>query len=416
MTSTIPGIVAWPVIAIMAMLLAARFRWCRANLYQTFFNNVMAWLLLAQLLRERRVEAMLSSSALMNVTTAQQLSCVAMILACGEFIGFTMLWNRISPEATRRSHRYYRLAAVVLSAAFLVAGTRARVAGQPFEVSGGWDAVLALSLYLTIIVILVAWLLWMFGSELLRATDTRELLLAAAGVLAVVLTAAACLEALVLAVSDQLGWSNTVAFRMRVHGFEFLWMAVIVYLFGAVPLAVRLHSYLGLDRVSRTWRGLQPLRLSMTAVVPESSFNLEHGLEHDGLEHDGLEHADRRFQKTTLQLHQTVIEIRDAILQLRHYVRAAAPGELAQFFQAYSVPDDERDCATSAFELAHAAKAKAAGDKLETPDPVVAVNSRSTSLYEEAADLSALAKWWTAASAATEQVIPEGPELGSLPA
>jgi hypothetical protein len=315
-----------------------------------------------------------------------------------------MLWNRISPEATRRSHRYYRLAAVVLSAAFLVAGTRARVAGQPFEVSGGWDAVLALSLYLTIIVILVARLLWMFGSELLRATDTRELVLAAAGVLAVVLTAAACLEALVLAVSDQLGWSNTVAFRMRVHGFEFLWMAVIVYLFGAVPLVVRLHSYLGLDRVSRTWKGLQPLRLSMTAVVPESSFNLEH---------DDLEHDDRRFQKTTLQLHQTVIEIRDAMLQLRHYVRATAPDELARFFQTYSVPTDERDSATNAFELAHAAKAKVAGDRPETPDQAVVVNSRSTSLYEEAANLSALAKWWTAALAATEQVIPAGPKMGN---
>ena len=43
----------------------------------------------------------------------------------------------------------------------------------------------------------------------------------------------------------------------------------------------------------------------MTSVVPESSFNLEHD--------------DHRFQKTTLQLHQTVIEIRDAILQLRPY-------------------------------------------------------------------------------------------------
>jgi hypothetical protein len=137
----------------------------------------------------------------------------------------------------------------------------------------------------------------------------------------------------------------------------------------------------------------------MTAVVPESSFNLEHD--------------DRRFQKTTLQLHQTVIEIRDAMLQLRHYVRATAPDELARFFQTYSVPTDERDSATNAFELAHAAKAKVAGDRPETPDQAVVVNSRSTSLYEEAANLSALAKWWTAALAATEQVIPAGPKMGS---
>ncbi|WP_082942927.1 DUF6545 domain-containing protein [Mycobacterium sp. 852002-40037_SCH5390672] len=386
---------------IMVILLAARFRWCRANLYQTYFNNVMVWLLLAQLLRERRVEAALSKSALMGVTTAQQLSCAAMIVAAGEFIGFTMLWNGISPEKTRRSHRYYRLAAVALCVAFLAAGTRARVAGQLFEVSGGWDAILALSLSLTTIFILVARLIWMFGSELIKATDTRETLLAAAGLIAVVVTAAACLEALVLAVSDQLGWTHTVGFRMRVHGFEFFWMAVVVYLFGAVPLVVRLHSYLGLDRISRTWKRLQPLRLSMTAVVPESSFHIEHD--------------DRRFQKTTLQLHQTVIEIRDAIMHLRHYVRNTAPHELAQFLQAYSVPANEHGPATNAFELAHAAKAKSAGDRPGTPDKALAVNSRSTSLYEEAADLSALAKWWTAALAATDQVTPDGPRMGSLP-
>ncbi|MGV0071105.1 hypothetical protein ACRU44_25585 [Mycobacterium colombiense] len=112
-------------ITIMAIVLAARFRWCRANLYQTYLNNVMAWLLLAQLLRERKVEAVLVKGAVLTVTAAQQLSCVAMILACGEFIGFTMLWNKVSPEETRRSHRYYRLAAIALSVAFLGAGTRA---------------------------------------------------------------------------------------------------------------------------------------------------------------------------------------------------------------------------------------------------------------------------------------------------
>lgn len=392
MTSTVPSIIAWPVITIMVMVLAARFRWCRANLYEIYFNNVMAWLLLGQLLRERQIETVLSRSALMTFTTAQQLSCVAMILACGEFIGFTMLWNRSSPEQTRHSHRYYPLAAVALSVAFVAAGTRARVAGQTFEVSGGWDAVLALSLYLTMIVILVTRLLWMFVSELISATERRELLLAAAGILAVVATAAACLEALVLAVSDQLGWTHTVGFRERVHGSEFLWMALVVYLFGAVPLAVRLHSCLGLDGISRTWDRLQPLRLSMTAVVPESSFEIEHD--------------DRRFQKTTLQLHQTVIEIRDAILQLRHYVRETAPQELAHFLQAYAVPPSEHGSATNAFELAHAAKAKAAGHGQKTPDQALFVSSRSTSLREEAADLLALAKWWTPAWAATETARP----------
>jgi hypothetical protein len=397
MTSTIPGIIAWPVITFMVILLAARFRWCRANLYDTYFNNVMAWLMLAQLLRERDVEVVLSRGALMTATTAQQLACAAMDLACVELIGFTLLWTGLSPVETRRRHRYYRLAAVVLCVAFLAAATRARVAGQTLEVSGGWDAVLAFGFYLTTIGVVLARSTWMFTSELRKATDNREFLLSAAGMLFAVVTAAACLEAPVLAVTDQLGWTHTVEFRLWLHSSEFFWLAVVAYLLGAVPLAVRLHAYLGLDRISRTWTRLQPLRLSMTAVVPESRFDLGHD--------------DRRFQKTTLQLHQTIIEIRDAILQLRPYVRDTAPHERARLLKAYSVPTYERGAATQAFELAHAARAKIAGATPEPPDMTPIVRTRSTTLNEEAAELLALAKWWTPAYAATEQFTPMSREV-----
>lgn len=392
MTSSVPGYISWPVLTVLALLLAARFIWCRANLYDTYFNNVMVWLLLAQLLRERDVEAVLSERAMMSVTTAQQLSCAAMDLACVELIGFTMLWQGMSAARTRRVQRYYRLATVALCVAFLIAGTRARVAGQPLEVSGGWEAVWALSFYITIITVMLARMAWMFGAEMRKATDTREFALAAAGVLAVVVTTGACLEAVILAVTDQLGLTHTLRFRLALHGSEFLWMAVAMYLFGAVPLATRLLSYLGLDRVSRNWRGLQPLRSNITALVPESRFNLEH---------DG-----RRFQRTTLQLHQTVIEIRDAILQLRRYTRDIAPSELARFIEENSVADAEVGTATEAFELAHAARAKTAGRRPGPPDTALVVRCRSTSLDEEAADLLALAQWWAPACAATDRPAP----------
>lgn len=388
MTSTIPGMIAWPVIAFMAILLAARFMWCRANLYDTYFNNVLAWLMLAQLLQRREVQAALSRSALVTVTAAQQLSLVATDLACVELIGFTMVWERVSPVETRRRHRRYRLAAVAVCIAFLAAGTHARVVGKPLEVSGGWGTIFALIFYLAPIAVMLARLTWVFGSELRKATDKREFLVAAAMLLAVVVTAVGCSEAVVLAVTDRLGWTNTVKFQLWLHGSEFLWQALVVYLFGAVPLVVRVHSQLGLDRISRTWKSLQPLRLSMTAQVPECSF--------------GLEQDDRRLHKTNLQLHQTVIEIRDAILQLRCYVGNSSPDELARFLAAHSVPADERDAATQAFQLARAARAKSAGNKPETPAKAWVVRSRPASLVEEAADLLTLAKWWTPAYAAAE--------------
>lgn len=83
------------------------------------------------------------------------------------------------------------------------------------------------------------------------------------------------------------------------------------------------------------------------------------------------------------------------------------------------MPADERGSATDAFELAHAVRAKAEGVRPQTPDRALVVRSRSTSLYEEAADLLALAKWWAPALAATDlnRVTSDGPGMGtSLPA
>lgn len=397
MTSTVPGIVAWPVITFMVILLAARFRWCRTNLYDTYFTNLMAFIMLAQLLREHDAEVILSRSSLMTVTTAQQLAFGAMIFASAEMIGFTMLWKRLSPVQTRRDHRYYRLAAVILCAAYLAAATRARVAGQTLEVSGGWDGILAWSFYLTMVLVLAARVTWMFAAELTKITHNREFLLAFGGLLLGIVTAAVSMEALALAVTDQLGWTNTVNFRLRFHGFEFFYEALLVFLLGAVPLAVKMLSHLGLDPTSRTWNRLQPLRLGMTAAFPESSFNIEH--------------EDQRSQKTTLQLHQTVIEIRDATLRLRPYFHDTAGRELAAFLTAHSVPTREHAAATHAFQLAHAARAKTAGAIPAAPDIAPIVRSRATTLDEEAADLLTLAKWWHPAYAATERLASTAPEV-----
>jgi hypothetical protein len=397
MTSTVPGIIAWPVITFMVIVLAARFRWCRTSLYDNYFTNLMAFIMVAQLLREHRVEAILSRSAIMSVTTAQQIGFAAMIFAATELIGFTLLWTRLTPAETRRRHRYYRLAAVILCIAYLVAASRARAAGQTLEVSGGWDGILAWIFYLTMVLVLGAQVTWMFASELAKSTRRSEFWLAAGGVVLGLWTESVSMEALGLAVTEQLGWTHTVGFRTWFHGFYFFCEAVTVFLLGAVPLAMKLRAYLGLDSISRNWTRLQPLQLSMTALVPESSFNLDHD--------------DHRSRKTTLQLHQTVIEIRDAILRLRPYFRDMAPHELARFLKAYSVPTRDHDAATYAFQLAHAAKAKAAGATPSPTDMDLVVRSRSTTLDEEAAELLKLAKWWTSAYAAIEEFPLTAPDV-----
>lgn len=397
MTSTVPAIFAWPLIALMAVTLVARLKWCKANLYDTYFSNLMALVLVAQLLREQAVEDALSRGALMTVTTAQQLAFVAMVFASTELLGFTMLWTGLSPDETRRRHHRYRLAAVILSLAYLAAATPARVAGTTLELYGGWEAILAWSFYLTMIVVLSARVIWMFANELHKSTHSRELLLAAAGVLLGVVSTAGCLEALILALTDQLGWTDTLRFRLWFHGFEFFGIAVAVFVLGAVPVVNKLICHLGLDQTSRTWNKLEPLRASMTAAVPECCFNI-------------AERTAGRYQRTTLQLHQSIIEILDAMLQLRPYSRPLSVAAQVEFLERCMVPTRERDDAIRAYELARAARAKASG---AAPQPAVQTpprrRTRSSTLTGEADQLVRLAKWWPQAYAATQRLTPTDP-------
>lgn len=389
MISSVPAVIAWPVIVTMAVLLVGRYWLCRTNSYDTYYNNLMAFVLVAQLLREGSVEDILSRGALMSPTTAQQMAFVAMVFASTELIGFTMLWNGLPPEQARRQHRYYRAAAIISCICFLVAATRARLAGQTLEVSGGWDAIWAWVFYLIILLVMAARFVWMFANELKRASNRRERLLAASGLTLGTMTALGCLEALISALTDQLGWTSTVMFRLWLHGFEYFGIAVFVYVLGAIPLVVRLLSRLGLDPVSRSSRKLQPLWRAMTSVVPESRFNIEQ--------------VDPGGRITTLALHQTVIEIRDAFLRLRPYFGEVDPREVATFLSTHSVPTRRCGAATQAFQLACAARARSAGLTPKSPSAVTVLGSPSTTLDGEVAALVKVAKWWTLAWAATQR-------------
>jgi hypothetical protein len=175
-------------------------------------------------------------------------------------------------------------------------------------------------------------------------------------------------------------------------------MIVGVFATAAVPLAVKLISSLGLNPSSRSWRELQPLRQSLRTVVPECAFDLAD------------DESGRR--KSELQLHHTVVEIRDAILRLRPYFHEIPHQDLLRFLEVPNgVPARDHDAGVAALHLAHAAKAKAAGS---TPEPLEVdsasiVASRAATLDEEAAELVALAKWWPAAYAATEHVTDTAP-------
>lgn len=390
--STVPGIIAWPLIVFMTLVLVGRYRWFNDNLYETYFNNTLAFLLAAQILREHLVQNMLVKASFMTLPGTWQLATAVLGYSFTEFIGFSLLWSGNSEAETRRKHRYYRLAAVFLMAGLLICGTSARRAEKPLELLQGWDSLTTLSCLTTMLMVLATGLTWNSLRELRTVRSRRERWIALSTLSMGLVGIWMVLQEAALQIFDQLGWTHTAAYRQQSHAAGLFFGILAPFLIAVVPLARKLLGALGLDPITRRWHQLQPLRQAMRTVVPECGFDLDD------------DQPGRR--KSHLQLHHTVVEIRDAILRLRPYSCQIPNHELVRFLgQANVVAGHDRNRAIAAFRLAHAAKAKAVGTTLEpcAADSTAIVASRAATLEQEVAELAALARWWPAAHAAVER-------------
>lgn len=393
-SSAVPGVIAWPVIAFMTLVLLGRFRWCNTNLYEKYFNNTLVLLLLTQLLRERLVQNMLVSAAFLTRPGTWQLSTALMSYSYAEFMGFVLLWSGMSEAEARRKHRYYRLAGVLLASGVLIFGTPARIAEKPLEFTVGWESVTGLTCVSALLTVLATRMILLSVHEFRIASRRRERLIAISTLSMGLVGLGNVVQEAALQMSDQLGWTHTADFRQQYHAFGLFFMIFGVFATAAVPLAAKLRRSLGLDPISHSWRTLQPLRRALRTVVPECVF--------------ALDHEEPRRQRSQLQLHHTVVEIRDAILGLRPYVREIPNHELMRFLtKPRPVPPRDRDAAVAALRLAYAARAKAAGVTPELPDIDSALigASGAATLQQEAAELAMLAKWWPAAHAATGDIV-----------
>ena len=388
MTSAVPGVIAWPLLIFMVAVVAARYVWFNDTAYDRYLNNTLGFMLIVQLLREHRVQQLLEYSGLCSVTTTQQLSLGFMIPACTEFLGFTTLWSGRSEADTRTQYLRYRRAGIVTFVAFLAAATPARREHQTLEAYPGWSAAWAWALYLTMLVVLSVQLLRMCVAELRHSPTRRERLVAAAGIAVGLLIGFATMEALILPFTNRLGLTDATRLQLKFHGYNFFFEATGAAAIAAVPFVMKLLAVWGLEPVSRNWRKLQPLRESMRAAVPESAFDLA-----------GAGAPGRRH--TLLELHQTTVEIRDAVLQLRSFRGQIPDAEIRRYLKGNKIPSRQHVPAIRALKLASAARNKEAGLTPTAYDAAAeVVASRSTTLDEEINDLLALARWWPAACAA----------------
>ena len=389
MTTSVPAYLTWPLLVCMVTVVITRYVLFNSSQYETYFNNTLALMVGSNLLRERAVEDIVADHGILSITAAHQLSLAVLILAAAEFMGFITVWSRLSPDQTRRRCRYHRAAAAVLAIGFLLAATPARRAGRTLEEFGGWYSVLAWALLTSMFIALAYKLLRMVINELLRpAAKPRERLIAVGGIAIGVGVGSTSVDAVILAALEEIGWVHSIDFRLKLHGSNIFWETVGVCALAAVPAVRALFARFGLDATSRHWRQLQPLRASMTQAVPASAFELRT--------------PNPRRQTSSLDLHQTTVQIRDAILQLRGYFHDVDAAQAESFISQFSIPPSRREPALAALQLAHAVHTKAAGAQPAPVDSSVILKSRSTNLEDETAELLRLARWWPQAQQAAQ--------------
>lgn len=388
MTTSVPAYLTWPLLVLMGAIVLTRYLFFNRNQYETYLNHTLALMVVSNLLRERAIEEALAGGGVLSVTAAQQLSLAVMVFAAAEFMGFVTLWSRLPLSQTRRRHRYHRISAAALAGAALVAGTPARHAGQTLEVFGGWSSTLAWAFFTTMYLALAVQLMRMTASEVIRPdAKPRERLVSAVGVALAIIVGTTSVDAVILSGLEEIGWVHSIDFRLSLHGYNIFWETVSVCVLATVPAVLALSARAGWDATSRHWRDLQPLRASMTAAVPASVFELRS--------------PNNRRRKTSLDLHQTTVQIRDAILQLRSYAFQSSPAAAAEYVDRYAIPDRHREAALQALQIAQAVHAKAQGAAPMPVDASTILSSRSANLEQETAELLRVARWWPHAVSAS---------------
>lgn len=397
MIAIVPDYTAWLLLTFMAIVVFARYLVFNTSQYETYLNHCLALAAVASLLHQHMVGDFFADRGIMTAATVQQLSLVAPIFAGVEFMGFITLWSRQSVAETARQHRYHRFAAFICAAGLLISSSPARIAGETLEEHGGWSSVSAWAFHACLLVILSVQLLRMCIKEMVRTDGKRQERLIACGGIALGLTIGSiCTSAVLLALFEQLNLLHTIELRLRLHCYAFFVEPLGATLLGSAPLVLALYSRAGLDTTTRNWKQLQGLRNHMITAIPAIAFDIKI-------------HTPRR-RKSKLELHQTVVQIRDAILLLRPYFRTINESESTRFFTCYSVPDTQRGSALLALQLAHAIELKEAGATQVPFDATIIPRSRSTNLEEETTELVHLAKWWPLAQSDTATTLTRTPQ------
>ncbi|MET8427836.1 MAB_1171c family putative transporter [Nocardia sp. NPDC004860] len=310
MTSVVPGIIAWPVLTAITLIIAGRLWLLNESHVDRLINRAMiaGWtgLVLREAWFEHGLDRALPFDHDVTIQLARQLSFGSIVISITYIWGIVAMWGGDDPKHTWYRQRYYTMAGIAATIVILAAGTPARRADELIDEYLGWPAVIAwIAFYLPIGVAAVA--LGRVAVKELRQADAtgRERALYTA---IIVLAVAIGIDAVATPIMTALQvMSNEPSADPEMHRKSWIFFLATLGSGAAVaiPLISTLLTVTGWDRTGRYCRRLRPLWSDLTAAVPEIVLELPRD------RHGRVEPATR--------LHRMIVEIRDSLLHLKRY-------------------------------------------------------------------------------------------------
>ncbi|MEU6829478.1 MAB_1171c family putative transporter [Nocardia beijingensis] len=366
MTTSIPGIIAWPVIGFVATVLAGRWLLVRDTTVDRLLNQLFGWGVLSLLLYRCDMTPGIASLA-----HQFSLGCTVMASMCLQ--GIVRVWAfDADPAAVRRRHRACCVLAAGSTVAILLAGASARREGRLVDLTMNVEGLVVWTAFGLPLLVNVALLAHMCVREL-RAGG-----IGLAGKLVCgLLIWAATLFGVNLVLSGVwlgTGWQPLGAHVIRIEATVTLCLLIDAMLV-AIPLVRTVLAIAELDRAGHLRRRLRPLWRDLTTAVPEIV-----------LRPAADEHADPRTR-----LLRMTVEIQDALLQLGRYAPASAGSECPLTDYAHRVA-----CAALARE---AGAAPIGSSPPRLPVPAADFDAELRQLLE-------LARVWPSARASAGERVP----------
>ncbi|MGK8490110.1 MAB_1171c family putative transporter [Nocardia asiatica] len=371
MSSSISGIVAWPVIGFVAAVLVGRWLLVRDTAVDKLLNQLFAWGLLSLLLYRCTMTPGIASLA-----HQLALGCTVMSSMCLQ--GIVRIWAfDADPVAVRRRHRVCGALAAASTAAILLAGASAREEGRLVDLTVDAEGLVVWTAFGLPLLVNVSLLARMCVRELrVGGIGLAEKLVCGLMIWAATLFGVNLVLSTVRACTGWQGWGGHL---IRIEATVTICLALDATVV-AIPLIRSLLATAELDRAGRFCRRLRPLWRDLTTAVPEIVLRPAAG-----------ERAD-----PGTQLLRMTVEIQDALLQLGRY----APVSAAPAGSECPMTDYAR-------RVACAAAARKAG--------TAPIGSNAARLPVPAADFDAelrqlldLARVWPAARAAAGERVAVG--------